>query len=823
MGTRHGHDHTAMKPTLSGGVGATPPRRSDPALLSGRARFIDDVEPPGSLHVAMVRSPYAHAVIREIDAGPALALAGVVQVLTGRELAAVTTPQPVGWQQIDNQRPGPTWAMAVDKVRYCGQIVGVVVAESRAIAEDGAELVDVDYELLPAVMTPEEALADDAPILVPGWPDNVFASQTYVAGDTDPAFKTAPVTVATHLSFGRQFGCPLETRGCVADCDDAGRLELWVNSQSPNRLREVIAEVLGMAISAVRVRVPAIGGGFGSKANYYGEEIICSYLSRELIRPVKYVEDRAESFVATSHARHQEIDVELAADVDGTILGMRVDVVGVLGGEISSVGMGPVWLAAVSAPGPYRIPNLSLSVTGVLTNRTPYGSYRGWGAPKAAFIVERAIERLAAELGVDSNEVRRRNLVAPEEMPYANGIFATLDSGRYATCLEMCEERIHNDGWYDERAAARAAGRRIGIGYACFVEATGVGPSRVMENLGVKQGGFDEAVVRMDSTGDITVYTGQTEMGQGMTTVLAQVCADELDVSIDRVTVVSGDTEACPYTGYGTGGSRVAAISGVSTRQATVELKEQLVAIAAHLLEASPHDVVIGERGASVRGVPDRVVALKDLAHAAYRGLNGLPDGASPTLQGRSMFDPAALAYSNGTAAAIVEVDGATGAVSVIGFVMVDDCGTVLNPQIVEGQIHGGVAQAIGGALYEELVYDADGQPLTTTFMDYLLPTAAEIPPITVDHLSTPAPQTPGGMKGVGEAGTVPTFAAVAAAVDDAIGGDCFVTQVPISAESVAAWCDAAAAQTRRPPILPPEPILPDPERVLPSKETLPK
>lgn len=790
MSTRHGHG----APSAGDGIGASPSRHSDPSLVSGRARFIDDIEPPGTLHVAMVRSPYAHADIESIDTSAALALAGVHRVLTGDELREHAIAQPVGWQQIENQRPGPTWAMAVDRVRYCGQIVAAVVADSRALAEDGAELVDVDYSELPVVLTVDAALAPDAPILVPGWPDNVFASQEYANGDTEAAFAAAPVKVSLHLSFGRQFGCPLETRGCVADVDESGKLELWVNSQSPNRVREVIAEVLDMPITKVRVRVPAIGGGFGSKANYYGEEVLCSLLSRMLGRPVKYIEDRSESFVATSHARQQEIDVEIAAERDGTITALRCHIVGVLGGEISSVGMGPVWLSAVSVPGPYRIPNLSLAVTGVMTNRTPYGSYRGWGAPKSNFAMERAIDKLAAEIGMPANDIRRRNLVTPEEMPYANGIFATLDSGRYATCLDMCVERLRSDGWYDLQERARAEGRLVGIGFACFVESTGIGPSRVMESLGVKQGGFDESVVRMDSDGGITVYTGQTEMGQGMTTALAQVCADELDVSIDRILVVSGDTDACPYTAYGTGGSRVAAVSGVSTRQATVELKSQLAAIAAHQLEADVADIEIGENGAHVRGVPDRVITLEEIAHAAYRGLSGIADGSAPTLQGRAVFDPVALTYSNGVAAAIVEVDPTTGATHVIGFVMVDDCGTVINPQIVEGQLQGGIAQAIGGALYEELVYDSGGQPLATTFMDYLMPTASELPDFTIDHIETPAPQTPGGMKGVGEAGTVPTFSAIAGAVDDAIGASCFVTRIPIGSEDVASWCDARPA-----------------------------
>ncbi|MGD9999225.1 MAG: xanthine dehydrogenase family protein molybdopterin-binding subunit [Ilumatobacteraceae bacterium] len=786
--TRHAHESAGAD--LLGGMGASPPRHSDPQLVTGRAQFIDDIEPAGTLHVAMVRSSYAHADIISIDASAALRLEGVHAVLTGPELRRLATAQPVGWQQIANQRPGPTWAMAVDRVRYSGQIVAAVAAESRALAEDAAELVEVEYEPLPAVMTIEQALAVDAPRIVADWPDNVFASETYSTGDCDGAFERAPVRVSERLSVGRSFGCPLETRGCVATWEPGGRLELWINSQSPNRVREVLAEVLDLPVSDVRVRVPAIGGGFGSKANYYGEEIICCLLARQTMRPVKYIEDRAESFFATSHARQQEIEIEAAADELGTILALRAHVVGVLGGEISSVGMGPVWLSAVSVPGPYRIANLSLSVTGVMTNRTPYGSFRGWGAPKAAFAMERIIERLARQIGVEPNDVRRRNLVRPEEMPYANGIFATLDSGRYEHCLDVCIERLKSDGWYEFRDRARAAGRKVGIGFGCFVESTGIGPSRVMAALGIKQGGFDEAVVRMDSTGAVTVFTGQTEMGQGMTTALAQICADELGVPVARVTVVSGDTDSCPYTGYGTGGSRVAAVSGVAVRTATIELRHQILRVAANMLEAAPEDLEIDVDAVRVRGVPDRGVALATVAHAAYRSLDQAGPDAVPTLQGRAVFDPIALTYANGVAAAVVEVDPITGGVQVCGYTMVDDCGTVINPQIVDGQLHGGIAQAIGGALFEHLVYSNEGQLLTTTFMDYLLPTAAEMPPFATEHVHTPAPNTPGGMKGVGEAGTVPGYAAIAGAVDDAIGSpERRVTEMPITPQHVVEMC----------------------------------
>lgn len=788
--TRHGHDTTEM-----GGVGSTVQRHDDHALLTGRATYVDDVEPSGVLHVAMLRSPVAHAKILGVDARAALELPGVHAVLTGDDVAAMATVQPVGWEHIDDQRPSPTYAMAIDRVRYVGQIVAAVAADSRALAEDATELIEVDYDPIAAVMSIDDALSPDTPPLVPGWDDNIFGSQTYTTGDPDDAFAEADIHLTEELTIGRQFGCPLEGRGIVADWDlGTGRLEVWANSQSPNRLREVIAEVLDLAVADVRVRVPTIGGGFGSKANYYGEEILCCALSRRAGRPVKYIEDRRESFFGTSHAREQRIKVELAATRDGQITGLRGHVIGVLGGEISSVGMGPVWLSAVSMPGPYRIPNVSLSVTGVMTNRTPYGSYRGWGTPKAAFAMERMVERLAMEIGVDSVDIRRRNFVKTSELPYHNGIFATLDSGDFHLALETCVEVAAQNGWPERRVSAQGEGRRIGIGYASFVEATGIGPSRVMSELGIGQGGFDEAVVRMDSTGRVTVYTGQAEMGQGMSTTLAQLAAEELNIPESAIRVVSGDTDACPYTGYGTGGSRAIAVGGVAVAQAARELREKLLEIASHQLETSADDLQVQGDRIEVRGAPDLGVTLREVAHAAYRRLTKIDHATEPTLQGRSVYDPTSLTYANGCAAALVEIDDGTGAVSVIGYIIVDDCGTVVNPQIVDGQLHGATTQAIGGALLEQLVYDDEGQLLTTTFMDYLLPTAMDTPRFLTEHLEFPAPNTPGGMKGVGEAGTIPAAPAIAAAVEDALGGDRFlVRSLPIRSEDVHTWLRESA------------------------------
>ncbi|GAW49149.1 MULTISPECIES: xanthine dehydrogenase family protein molybdopterin-binding subunit [unclassified Nocardioides] len=768
-------------------VGAPTPVDVLGKVLRGHSFFVGDIEPVGTLHMAVLRSPHAHALIREVRTGAARVAPGVHAVVTGAEVAAVTAPHPVYWQ-LRGQHTPVTRAMAVDRVRYCGQAVAAVVAETRALAEDALELIGVDYEPLQVVNTAADALRSDAPLLVPEWGENVFGEQTYSTGDVDEAFAGAPIVVEETFRFGRSFGCPLETRGCLVSYDEVQeRFDVWINSQSPNRVREVIGEVVGVPLAQIRVRIPSVGGGFGTKANYYGEEIIATVLARMTRRPVKYIEDRDESFVASSHAREQELTVAIAADADGRVLGLRGDVVGVLGGELSSVGMGPVWLAAVSLPGPYKIANVDVRVRGVMTNRSPYGSYRGWGAPKAVFAIERMLDRLGRRVGVDAAEIRRRNLVRADEMPYHNGVVATFDSGDYHRCLQLCLDAVTTAGWPSRIVQAATSGRRLGVGLACYVESTGIGPSRVMERLGVDQAGFDEAVVRMDSDGEVTVYTGQAEMGQGILTSLAQTAAHELGLPSSRIKVVSGDTDVCTYTGYGTAGSRGAALGCESVRQASVELRGEILRHAAAVLETDPTELRLDEEGVHVHGVPTQRVSFAQIGRAAYRGLGKTPDGFSGSLQARVVYDPSGMTYSYGTAAVLVEVDSATGFVRVLDARIADDCGTVINPDVVEGQLVGASVQALAGALFEELRYDDNGRLVTKDLMTYRLPRADDFGDIEVGHLETPTPHSDSGVKGVGEAGTLPWAPAICAAVEDALGVEFFLTQVPVSPETVAA------------------------------------
>ena len=770
----------------SGLIGSRIRRVEDPRLLTGRGRFIDDIRLPGMLEAAVLRSPHAHARVLGIDTSRALALPGVHSVITGADLSGAVQPQPVIWRVMPDQHFSDQLALAVDRVRYVGQAVAAVAAVDRHTAEDALELIEVEYEALPAVVDLESALAPDAPRLYEDWPDNITGRVSYAAGDVEAAFKEADVTIKERFHHRRQAGVPLETRGCVANWDLFGpSLELWVSSQSPHLVRDLLGEVLRLPVHQIHVRVPDVGGGFGNKFDFYAEEVIASLLSRQTARPVKLIEDRLESFLATSQSREQVIDVEWAATREGVIAGLKATVYGILGGQLGTVGVGPSWLAATMLTGPYKIPNVAIECVGVMTNKAPAGSFRGWGQPEAALAYECMIELLARKVGLDRNEVRKKNFVGPDEFPYETKVLFTYDSGRYADCLQLCLDGIEQRGWFKQQEAARKAGKSIGIGFGFHVEATAFGPSRILNMVGLTHSGFDEGVVRIDSTGRITVTTGNTAMGQGIQTVLTQVAAQSMGVPMDHVTVLVGDHST--YTGYGTGASRAAALGGAVVIKACAKLKEKVLKIGGQILEADPEDLQIENGQISVKGSPQRFTTMEAVGDAAYRRLNGrLPEGMDPTLEERVVFDPENLAWSYGATAVMLEVDRETGFVRLLSYLCSHDCGTVINPMIVEGQIHGGAAQGLGGALFEELVYDDQGQPLTTTFMDYMVPTASDLPTLDVLHMETPAPHIPGGMKGMGEAGTIGAPAAVANAINDALSDlGVTVTSVPATPQRV--------------------------------------
>ncbi|MFR9807003.1 xanthine dehydrogenase family protein molybdopterin-binding subunit [Pseudonocardia sp. RS010] len=747
-------------------------RKEDPRLLTGRAQFVDDVVLPGMLEAAVLRSPHPHARIRSIDVSAALELPGVFAVLIGDEVReACATPQPVVWRMIPDQRMTDQYALAVAKVRYVGQPVAAVAAIDRYVAEDALGHIEVDYDVLEPVVTLDDALAEGAPLLYEDWPDNISCRQTIPKGDAATAFAEADVVVSETLTYGRQMGAPLETRGAVMSWDPfTDQLEGWMSTQSPNLTRDLLGEVLGLPVDHIRVRTPHVGGGFGNKFDFYAEEVLAALLSKRTGRPVKIIEDRLESFVANAHSREQRIEVSVAAKSDGTIIGMRGTVWAVLGGQLATVGIGPCWLSMALMAGPYDIPNVEATVVGVVTNRSPYGSYRGWGQPKANFAHERIIDKLAHALGMPANEVRRRNLIAPDKFPYPSQVFF-YDSGNYAECLDMAEKSVAEHGWAKRRDEAAAEGRSLGIGYSFHIEISALGPTKIMNQAGLQHGSFDEEVVRIDSAGGVTVRTGLSAMGQGIETALAQVAAQTLGVPVDTVKVLHGDTETNPFTGYGTGASRGAALGGGALLRASTRLRDKVLRIASHMLEASPEDLEITDGVIAVKGTPTGPsVTMREIGDAAYRRLAGkLPDGEDPTLEERDVLDPENVAFSYGTTAVLAEVDRETGRVELLDYLLVHDCGTVINPMIVDGQIHGGATQGIGGALFEEIVYSPDGQPLTTTFMDYLIPTATEIPPFETLHMTTTADHIPGGFKGMGEAGTIGAASAIIAAVENAV------------------------------------------------------
>jgi carbon-monoxide dehydrogenase large subunit len=775
-------------------IGARVSRTEDLRLLTGRAQFIDDVRLPGMLEAAVLRSPLPHARIVAIDVSKAAALPGVYAVVTGADVkAAVRAPQPVIWRSVPDMFIPESYPLAVDKVRYPGQGVAAVAAKDRATAEDALEKIEVSYDELAPVSTLQDALAQDAPRLYDERPDNIVARGVIQKGDAAAAFAEADVVLSAEFRFARQMGMPLETRGVVATWDPfTERLDMWLNTQAPSMARDLLGEVLGLSVDRIRVRTPDVGGGFGNKVDFYGDEVVASILSRRTGRPVKLIEDRAESFGATVHSREQKIEAEIAARNDGTITGMRGTVYGVLGGELGSSGVSPCWITTSLITGPYDIGAVDMSMIAVLTNRTPYGSFRGYGLPKANFVHEHMVEQLAKRLGMDAHAVRRKNFVT--EFPYQSPVFV-YDTGRYEECLDLCLASVRDAGWQQLRDQARARGSATGIGYSFHNEITGLGPTRIGNMAGSLLSGFDEEVVRIDSTGHVTVHTGLSAIGQGIHTALAQVAAHSLGVPLDHVTVLSGDTDTGPYTGYGTAASRGAAVGGPAVRNAATRLKAKVLRIAGHILEAAPDDLVISDGVVSVKGVPDRTVTMAEIGDAAYRRLTGrLPEDESPTLEEREVYDPVNVATSFGCTAVLAEVDRETGVVTLLGYLIAHDCGTVINPLIVDGQLHGGAAQAIGGALYEQLVYGDDGRMLTRTFTDYLLPSATEIPPFGVTHMATPSDHVPGGFKGMGEAGVIGGGAAVAHAIVDALPEyDLSITSLPITPPRLLAAVQKAA------------------------------
>lgn len=776
------HPLDRLELTLPGRWTGRPlPRLEDARLLTGEGRFLADLDYPGALHAAFVRSPLPHARIISIDVEAALAAPGVAAVLVAADLPHEAL---VDLLPIDGLVKTPQPALAAERVRFVGEVTAMVLARNRYEAEDGAELVEVGLEPLAHVTDVEAAAREGSPQLFPQLGSNVVYRCTRTIGDVGRAFGSAALVVRRVLRHNRYTAAPMETRGCAASYEPwSGALTVWSSTQSPHLLRRRLAAAMGVGEARIRVVAPDVGGGFGQKIPIHPEEVAVALASRLVGRPVIWVEDRSENLVAAPHAKEQLIESELALAADGTFLGLRTRIVGDAGAysyNNASALIEP-YLAAGLMPGVYRIRNLSYEVLAVLTNKAPIAPYRGVGWTAGQCARELLIDEAGRELGLDAAELRRRNMVGPDEFPYESCTGMLYDSGSFSESLERVLELGGYDDFRAGQEAARREGRYLGIGISPYVEPTGWGTEGSRQSSWVLVS-HDSARVTVEPSGEVTVAVGTPSQGQGHQTVLAQIVADVLGAPIENVVVHANDTAAVPISVPGTRASRTAVVIGGAVLQAAEELRERVLAIAGHLLEAHPADLVIIDGGVALKDAPVRSVTLRQIAEAAYFRPEIRSTMAQPDLSASRFHDPRAT-YSNGCVLAVVEVDTGTGGVTVRRVVAVEDCGTIINPLIVDGQIRGAVAQGIGGALLERIVYDEHGQPQTGTFADYLLPTAAEVPAVEIDHCTSPSPFTPGGIKGMGESGLIATPAAVAAAVGDALG--VHVDRLPLTPELV--------------------------------------
>ncbi len=745
-------------------------RREDPRLITGAATYTDDLSLPGMLHAAMLRSPHAHARIRGISASRAKRAPGVVAVYTGADTHGVLKPMPCAWLVPNADLKVSEYpCIARDVVRYVGDIVAVVVASTSFQAHDALELIDVDYEPLPAVTDPQRATAKGAPALHSGVADNQAFHWTVAGGDIDAAFAAAEVVVRDRIIQQRLIPTAMETRSALVQWSPAtGELTMWNTTQNPHIVRFICSVVTGVPEDKLRVIAPEVGGGFGSKIPQYPAEFIAAFCAMRLARPIKWTETRSENYIATTHGRDHVQDVEMAGTKDGRITGLRCTVWAGMGAYLSTAAPGiPTILHGLMLSGPYTIPAVKEDVYGVYTNTTPVEAYRGAGRPEATYMLERLIDRFAHVAGIDPVEVRRKNLIPPFENGHDVVTGLKYDSGNYQGVLDKALAHVDYAALRKEQATLRQQGRHLGIGVCTYVEICGLGPSQVAGAVGFQGGLWESAIVRFHPTGKVNVFIGTKPHGQGEETTFAQIVASEVGVDVNDVKVVHGDTDRTPM-GWGTYGSRTTAVGGAALAIAVRRIKDKAAALAAHLLEAAVEDVEYADGKFFVKGSPDRSKTIQDIALMAHVAWN-MPSGMEPGLEASAFYDPPNFTYPFGAHVALVEVDAATGQVELKRYVAVDDCGPQINPMIVEGQVHGGVVQGVGQALWEEAVYDANGQLLTGTLMDYAIPRADALPDIEVLSTVTPSPHHPLGVKGIGEAGTIASTCTVYNAVLDAL------------------------------------------------------
>ncbi|HEY3210160.1 MAG TPA: xanthine dehydrogenase family protein molybdopterin-binding subunit [Actinomycetota bacterium] len=760
-------------------VGRALPGVNNTVLARGRGRFVDDIHLPGMCHMTVLRSPYPHARIKSIDIDEARQLRGVVHVVTREEIRRDTRPIPEGWDTTEAGAKKVDWyALAVDRVRYVGEAVAAVVAEDKYTAISALDFIKVDYETLPAVVDASTALEEGSPLVEPEWGDNVLVTDGFRAGDVDRALTEAEGVIRGSVRSQRITGVPIEPRGIVAVCDPTDDLlTFWESTQQPHAVRTFLAQVLRMPETRIRVIQPHVGGAFGLKQPTSQEEVLVAYLARRLRRPVKWIEERAESLQVGGHSRETVCQYEAAFDRAGKVTGLRVRIIADVGAPTAYLGWGMSFVTMLCIPTVYKIPNIDVGLTSVVTNKCPWTPYRGFGKDVATFLMDRIMDRVADETDLSRAEVRFRNFLQPDEFPYQQGSGAMLDSGNYPAALRRLLGLIDADqveGW---RAQARARGTRVGVGLGYELTPEGVAmPGSIMNN------GYDGATVRVSPTGRVTVLAGVTSPGTGNETALAQIAADALGCRLDAVEVLQGDTDLCPW-GLGNYSSRSIIIGGSAVREAALDIREKVDQVAGKMLGADPAQVEAGEGVFHVVGDSARHLTFEEIVRQIYwHAYEEFAEDIEPALEATRYFripnirhgadgserDNVYPTWPNGAVAVAVEVDPETGLIKVLRYWTVEDAGTIVNPLLAEATLHGGIAQGIGSALFEQVVYDEWGQPLTGTLMDYTIPTAVELPRFTVRHQETPSPFTPLGTKGVGESGLGGVLGALCSAVEDA-------------------------------------------------------
>jgi carbon-monoxide dehydrogenase large subunit len=780
-------------------LGASIKRREDPRFITGKGNYTDDLKLAGLTHAFFVRSPHANAKIRKIDIAKASKAPGVVAIFTGKDMTGVNS-LPCGWLLPELKIPAHM-PLASDAARYVGDPVAIVIAESQAAASDAAEMVVVDWEVLPSVTDTEKAAAKGSQQIHEVAPSNeAFKWQIGDAAATEAAFKAAPVVVKKRIINQRLVANAMEPRACVARYDDStGDWTLWVTSQNPHVHRLLMtAFVLGIPEHKVRVIAPDVGGAFGSKIFLYNEETVCTWATKQIKRPIRWTSSRREAFQTDAHGRDHVTDAEIALAKDGKFLGLRVKTTANLGAYLSTFAPAvPTYLYATLLNGVYEWPAIHAEVTGVFTNTTPVDAYRGAGRPEACYLLERMVDAAAAALKMDPVDIRKKNFIPKFSDGYQTKVALSYDSGNYLGALDKLLGMLDYKKFRADQAAARAQGRLMGIGFSTYIEACSIAPSKVVGSLGAQAGLWESGKVQVHPTGKVSVFTGSHSHGQGHETTMAQIVADSLGIPMDDIEIVHGDTGRVPF-GMGTYGSRSASVGGTAIVMSLDKIKEKGKKIAAHLLEANPKDMEYVNGQFVVKGSPEKAIPFGQVALTAYVPHN-YPEGVEPGLEETSFYDPSNFCFPFGAHACVVEVDPDTGHVKILRYLAVDDVGNVINPMIVDGMVHGGIAQGVAQALWEEAVYDkASGQLVSGSMMDYTLPKADMLPFYETDRTETPTLVNPLGVKGAGETGTIASTPAVVNAVVDALSGlgvD-HIDAMPLTPERV--WKTAQAAKSRK-------------------------